>query len=246
MWHPRRNAPIARLPASTGRKDFAAATSAGEPFHAPVCLSRMLLWAALLFLIAGVATFPLDRRSAHYCREQLQRPFWRLALSVTDWAKGLPWIAAALIAYLLVQAAMVWRGDTPVLRQISDYALALLASFVFASIILHSIKILLGRRRPRDDFQHGLYGFRYFTWQLQYDSFPSGHAMTIFCVATVASAIWPGLAPVWLLVATGLALTRALLTAHFFSDVLVGAAIGLLITRETLLLMFPGLAPQWF
>jgi membrane-associated phospholipid phosphatase len=206
----------------------------------------MLLAAALLFLVAGLAFFPLDRRSAHYCRDQLHRPFWQLALRVTDWAKGLPWIIAALIAYIVVQGAIAWRGETPLLRQVSDYALALLASFVVASIILHSIKIFLGRRRPRDDFQHGLYGFRYFTWQLQYDSFPSGHAMTIFCVAVVASAISPALAPVWLLVATCLALTRAMLTAHFFSDVLVGAAIGLLITRETMLLAFPGLAPQWF
>ena len=47
-------------------------------------------------------------------------------------------------------------------------------------------KLFLGRRRPRDDFEHGLYGFLYFTWQLQYDSFPSGHALTIFCVATWA------------------------------------------------------------
>ncbi len=206
----------------------------------------MLLAIAFLFLIAGLVFFPLDRRSAHYCREQLHRPSWQLALRVTDWAKGLPWIMAALLAYIFVQAAIAWHGETPLLRRVSDYALALLASFLLASIILHSIKIFLGRRRPRDDFQHGLYGFRYFTWQLQYDSFPSGHAMTIFCVAAIASAISPGLAPVWLVTALALALTRAFLTAHFFSDVLVGAAIGLLITRETLLLVFPGLAPQWF
>ena len=43
-----------------------------------------------------------------------------------------------------------------------------------------------------------------------------------------------------------LALTRAMLTAHFFSDVLVGAGIGLLVARETFLLGFPQLAPGWF
>ena len=113
------------------------------------------------------------------------------------------------------------------MRRISDFSLALLASFVAASIVLHGIKIFLGRRRPRDDFEHGLYGFRYFTWELQYDSFPSGHSMTIFCVAVVLCAITPVLAPFWLALATGLALTRAMLTAHFFSDVLIGAGIGL-------------------
>ncbi len=206
----------------------------------------MLLALAILFFMGGLLFFLIDRRTAHWCRERLHRPFFKLALRITDWAKGLPWILAALIAWLLVQAVIALRGETPLLHDISDYALALLASFVVASIILHSVKIFLGRRRPRDDFQHGLYGFRYFTWQLQYDSFPSGHAMTIFCVAVVASAAFPPLAPLWLVLATGLALTRAFLTAHFFSDVLVGAAIGLLITRETMLMAFPRLAPGWF
>jgi membrane-associated phospholipid phosphatase len=206
----------------------------------------MLLALAVLFFVLGFMSLRIDRRAAHYSREQLPRPVWQFALRVTDWAKGLPWIIAALLFYVAVQAIMAWSGETPVLRQISDYSLALLASFVVASIVLHGIKIFLGRRRPRDDFEHGLYGFRYFTWELQYDSFPSGHSMTIFCVAVVLSAITPILAPIWLALATGLALTRAMLTAHFFSDVLVGASIGLLIGRETFLLGFPQLAPGWF
>lgn len=206
----------------------------------------MLLALAILFLIAGLLFFRIDRQSAHWCRENLDRPLFQFALRVTDWAKGLPWIIAALVAWLTVQLLMTYSRETPILREISNYSLALLSSFIIASVILHSIKIFLGRRRPRDEFQHGLYGFRYFTWQLQYDSFPSGHAMTIFCVAVIASAIWPVLAPLWLVLATCLALTRAMLTAHFFSDVLVGAAIGLIISRETLLMAFPALAPSWF
>jgi membrane-associated phospholipid phosphatase len=206
----------------------------------------MLLALAILFFVLGFMCLRFDRRAAHYCREQLPRPLWQFALRVTDFAKGLPWIIAALLFYIGVQIIMAWSGETDVLRQISDYSLALLASFVAASILLHSIKIFLGRRRPRDDFEHGLYGFRYFTWELQYDSFPSGHSMTIFCVAVVLSAITPMLAPLWLALATGLALTRAMLTAHFFSDVLIGAGIGLLVARETFLLGFPQLAPAWF
>jgi membrane-associated phospholipid phosphatase len=206
----------------------------------------MLLALALIFLLAGLLSLRVDRRAAQYCREQLARPLWRFALDVTDWAKGLPWIIAALVFYAAVQAIMAWSGETTLLRRISDYSLALLASFVAASVVLHGIKIFLGRRRPRDDFEHGLYGFRYFTWQLQYDSFPSGHSMTIFCVAVLLSAIVPVLAPLWLLLATGLAITRAMLTAHFFSDVLIGSAIGILVARETFVLAFPQLTPAWF
>ena len=206
----------------------------------------MLLAIAVIFFVLGFSCLKIDRGAAQYCREQLQRPLWQFALRITDWAKGLPWIIAALLFYIGVQAIMAWSGETEVLREISDYSLALLVSFVVASVLLHSIKIFLGRRRPRDDFEHGLYGFRYFTWELQYDSFPSGHSMTIFCVAVVLSAIAPTLAPLWLALATGLALTRAMLTAHFFSDVLIGAGIGLFVARETFLLGFPQLAPGWF
>ena len=52
--------------------------------------------------------------------------------------------------------------------------------------------------------------------------------------------------PVWFGVAAILAVTRALLTAHFLSDVLIGAGIGLIAAREVLLLGFPGSAPNWF
>ena len=206
----------------------------------------MLFALALVYFVVGFLCLKIDRQAAHYSRERLTRPLWRLALRVTDWAKGLPWIIAALLFYLAVQAIMASGDETPFLRQVSDYSLALLASFVVASVVLHGIKIFLGRRRPRDEFEHGLYGFRFFTWELQYDSFPSGHSMTIFCVAVVLSAIAPVLAPLWLVLATGLALTRAMLTAHFYSDVLVGAAIGLLVARETFLIGFPQLAPGWF
>ena len=104
----------------------------------------------------------------------------------------------------------------------------------------------IGRRRPRDELELDLYGFRPFTFDLRSDSFPSGHALTIFCVAVVLSAAIPGLALLWFAVATCLALTRALLNSHFLSDVMVGAGIALVTTREVLLQFFPALARTWF
>lgn len=205
----------------------------------------MMLWLALLFFVGGLFCMSIDRKMAHYFREHLATPLFQFALKITDWAKGGPWIAAAALIYLAAQAWMALAEEAPLVRAVSDYALALLASFLAGSIILHVIKIFLGRRRPRDDFEHGLYGFRWFTWQLQHDSFPSGHSMTIFCVAVMLAVAFPLLAPLWLALALFLSLTRAMLTAHFLADVMVGAAIGIIATRETLLLVFPSLAPSW-
>jgi membrane-associated phospholipid phosphatase len=206
----------------------------------------MLLWFTAVLLLAGAACFPIDRPASHYFREHLNRPLWRFGFKITDWAKGGPWIAAAALVYIGVQAFMAASGETPDLREASNDALALLASFVAGSVVLHVFKIFVGRRRPRDDAEHGLYGFKYFTWELQYDSFPSGHAMTIFCVAVILSAVTPALAPLWLLLATFFGLLRAFLTAHFLSDVMVGAAIGILTARETLMFGFPQMNPGWF
>jgi membrane-associated phospholipid phosphatase len=92
----------------------------------------------------------------------------------------------------------------------------------------------------------GLYGFRPFAFNLEYNSFPSGHALTIACVAVIFSCVWPQWWPLFFAIAFVLAVTRALLTAHFLSDVLIGAGLGLLAGREVLLLGFPGFAPVWF
>ncbi len=91
----------------------------------------------------------------------------------------------------------------------------------------------------------GLYGFMPFAFNLDYNSFPSGHSLTIMIVATIASCVWPALWPLWYAIAIALAGIRALLTAHFLSDVLIGAGIGLLSVRAVLLLLFPGFAPGW-
>jgi membrane-associated phospholipid phosphatase len=90
------------------------------------------------------------------------------------------------------------------------------------------------------------WGWRPLGFDLQYDSFPSGHALTIFSVAVILSGALPWFALLWFALAAYLALTRVLLNSHFPSDVLVGAGLGLLTTREVVLLWFPALAHSWF
>ena len=206
----------------------------------------MILWLGVALLLAGIPFLAVDRRYAHHFRENLPEWLLRLAIRTTDWAKGGPWLLTAGGFYLAAQIWIEISGATALSRRVSDVSLALLAGLVAGSIVLHTIKIFLGRRRPRDDFEHGLYGFLFFTWSLQYNSFPSGHALTIFCVATWASALVPPLAPLWFALAAYLATTRALLTSHFLSDVVIGAGIGTIAAREVLVHFFPQFTPSWF
>jgi membrane-associated phospholipid phosphatase len=206
----------------------------------------MLLWFGIILLAAGLASFAVDRRAAHFFHDRIHVRLHRRIAKTTDWAKGAYWLALSVTVLLVSQTAIWFWGATPLLAFWARVSLAYLASLAIGSAILHTIKTLLGRRRPRDELELELFGFRPFHFDLQYDSFPSGHALTIFCVAVIASAVLPALAPLWFALALYLAMTRVFLNAHFLSDVLIGSAVGLLTARETVFYLFPSLFRPWF
>jgi len=57
-------------------------------------------------------------------------------------------------------------------------------------------------------------------------SFPSGHTITAFAVASSVASFYPILAGLLLFCALSIAASRVVLGMHFLSDVLAGAAIG--------------------
>ncbi|HEY1961128.1 MAG TPA: phosphatase PAP2 family protein [Rhizomicrobium sp.] len=206
----------------------------------------MLLWAGVLCLLIGVCCFAIDRRAVHFFHDRIHARWFRRIRLTTDYAKGARWLIGSALVFGAAELAQRLMGPNPLLHLISRAALAFLVSLAVASAILHSIKLVFGRRRPRDELEHELYGFRLFHYDWQHDSFPSGHAMTICCVAVILSGAMPRLAVLWFGVAAYLALTRAILNSHFLSDVFVGAGIGLLATRATVLFLFADLARPWF
>jgi len=206
----------------------------------------MLLWAGLFLIALGFAALAIDRPAVHFLYDRVGARFHRILDDTTHLAKAAHWLAAACLVAAASWAWRRWIADTGGARLAEACALAFIASLALGSAVLHSIKLVLGRRRPRDELEMNKYGFVLFGFNLDRNSFPSGHALTIMCVAVLASALWPHLAVLWFAVALWLGLTRALLTAHFLSDVFVGAGIGLLSAREVLVNFFPLLAPGWF
>lgn len=206
----------------------------------------MLLWPGLVLSVGGLACLAVDRRASHALHEHVRVGFWHLLDATTHAAKASHWLIVAGAAFVVGEVSRRLWGENADLELIRQCALAFVASLAAGSLVLHGIKLVLGRRRPRDDFEMGLYGFMPLSFDLQYNSFPSGHALTIMCVAVVASAAWPQFALLWFALALWLALTRALLTAHYLSDVFVGAGIGLISAREIVVHVFPQLAPSWF
>jgi membrane-associated phospholipid phosphatase len=206
----------------------------------------MLFWAGLILIALGLLALTIDRPLAHFIYDHVSAPAHKFLDGITHYAKAGHWLAVAIVALILAALFKHFQilGDESALM--ISYSLAFIAMLTLGSAVLHAIKLVLGRRRPRDDMEMGLYGFVPFAFNLEYNSFPSGHALTICCVAVIFTCVWPMLWPLWFAIAAVLAVTRALLTAHFLSDVLIGAGIGLIAAREVLLLGFPGFAPAWF
>jgi len=206
----------------------------------------MLLWAGIFLIVLGVACVAFDRPATHFIYDHVSGRFHRFLAATTHLAKAAHWLAAACLVYAVTWAWLRWVGENADVRLTSQVALAFIVSLGLGSVALHGIKLVLGRKRPRDELEMNQYGFILFGFNLDWNSFPSGHALTIMCAASIATALWPGLAILWFAVAFWLGLTRALLSKHFLSDVFVGAGIGVLCARETLMILFPQLAPPWF
>lgn len=205
-----------------------------------------LLWAGLLFVFLGMACVAIDRRAVHVIYDRVGLGFHTFLNKTTHMAKAAHWLTAAVV----VTAAswlLIHEGRTSQSTEIAyQSALAFILALGAGTIVIHTFKLFVGRRRPRDELELNLYGFIPFGFDLKHNSFPSGHALTIFCVAVIATALMPQAAFLWFALALWLGLTRALLTAHFLSDVFVGAGIGLICAREVLVNWFPKLALPWF
>ena len=106
-----------------------------------------------------------------------------------------------------------------------------LESLAVTSVVVVSLKFLMGRARPETGY--GPRHFEPFSFRSSYYSLPSGHAASAFALATsIAQQSDCGLvdAAVYVL-AAAVALSRVYNNEHWTSDVLLGAALGHFIAR---------------
>lgn len=105
------------------------------------------------------------------------------------------------------------------------------ASFIFlavavSGILTDFIKIAFGRARPKLLFRDDFYGFHWGATQADYWSLPSGHATTVAALASALFLLWPRLLPAYVTAALLIAASRVILDAHYLSDVMAGAFVG--------------------
>ena len=129
--------------------------------------------------------------------------------------------------------AVVARGRG--LSRVHNATLGLLAgraAFVFGAtalsgILSQLIKHLMGRARPSLFDVVGPYHFDVFSISARFASFPSGHTVTAFTVALALGWFMPRWRWPLLAVAALVGISRIAVGAHFPSDVLAGALLGI-------------------
>lgn len=133
--------------------------------------------------------------------------------------------------YIVVSALMflffrfIYKNHFDAMR-----SLFVLLGVSLTGICVNLLKWISGRYRPIELFNNGLYGFGFFKTGYEYTSFPSGHAQTAFSLAMVLTLLFPRLGIPLFIMAGVVALSRVVLTAHYLSDAIAGAGVGILCT----------------
>lgn len=116
------------------------------------------------------------------------------------------------------------------LTRVAHAAVFFFAAIAVSGIIVQAIKHLVGRARPTLLRQVGSFSFHPFSWPNAYASFPSGHTASAFAAATALSLLAPRWRLVWFAAATAIALSRVVVGQHYPTDILAGAALGMVVT----------------
>jgi membrane-associated phospholipid phosphatase len=124
-----------------------------------------------------------------------------------------------------------WARDDEHARQTG-----ILGAEAFANTILPHIamNLVFGRQRPYEGTGESFGEGEFFANHKTGSSFPSGHCLYTWSMASVLASEYPS-APnqiLWYGVGTTVAITRVTAREHWVSDVIVGSAIGYLIGRH--------------
>ena len=128
-------------------------------------------------------------------------------MAATHLGDGWVWLAVVLAALA--------RGDHTPARALFEAASAIVVVNVAQVLLKHVFR----RSRPRSVRPASVRAPDPF-------SFPSGHAMNAFAVATLVTAHVPLAAPLAFAVAASVGASRVVLELHYVSDVAAGAAVG--------------------
>ncbi len=106
-------------------------------------------------------------------------------------------------------------------------ALFILCSVALASFLAKGLKIVIGRARPIFFEALDMTGFFPFNTEWAFNSMPSGHTVASFAALVMLGMLHPRLKPLTWTLAIVIGVSRVCIGAHWPSDVIFGAFIGM-------------------
>lgn len=203
-WHP-----FARMPRFVGYDLKAIATS---PFHTS---KKDAKW----WLIFGAATGGLIAADK-YVSKNAPNPPWLEHLGDDVSYLGEPY------TLLPISAAFYFGGTKYHSDHFRETGLIAFETLADVSIVLEGMKLIFGRQRPLEGAGNGEFEASTARWN---SSFPSGHAIETFALASVVAHEYPHKRWVQILAysyAAGVMGARLAANKHFPGDVCAGGAIG--------------------
>ena len=158
-----------------------------------------------------------------------QLPRWVIWFfdQITDFGKS-GWFLWPLGIVFLALAAL---PDLPRMPQLVLAAVIVRIGYLFCAVaapglFVNVVKHIFGRARPGVGGVVDPFLFSPFSWPAAYASLPSGHAATAFSVLVAFGVLWPRARTVLWIYALLIAVSRVVVNAHYPSDVLAGALVG--------------------
>jgi membrane-associated phospholipid phosphatase len=192
--------------------------------------ARHVLWlAAGIGMLTIALMYGLDASEIRLMPPRGTESLWPLRI-LTDFGKSayVLWTLAALLFAVLIVSAGVRATARSLLLGLGTRLQFLFFAVLAPVLAGEVIKWMVGRGRPFVGGEANAFNFSHFAGSEAYASFPSGHAVTAFALASAVSALWPRARVAMLLYAIVIAATRLVLLAHHPSDVVAGALVGVI------------------
>lgn len=191
---------------------------------------KKYLYGLIALLSTIICVFTIDQPLAQFFSPSKFETFWLINRKITDLGEGSIYFAIAIIVLL----GSTFYKNLKNRQFYKVWSAQFLISLILSGVLTHVFKFLIGRQRPHRSPNFDPFIVEPFNTHWNFHSMPSGHSQTVFIALIAALAllkeknIYYRYLVIVAFVYVGL--TRALIQAHFISDVIMGATLGLLVS----------------
>ena len=157
-------------------------------------------------------------------------------ISITEIGDSLWFFVISILGFLITYFLSKSKIKNKFIQNSKIFFIFLFTATLLTGVLTQLIKHIIGRPRPNYSAENSFFGFEFFSFESSLHSFPSGHTSTIFIVALALSMLTPKIKIYYIFFALIVGLSRVVVGAHFFTDVIGGIVIAFVGIKLTLLI----------